>query len=122
MVRPNIIVNMKTVYIRFLAAALAVDSLSEFGNVDETAKQLLNIIALRHAQGKAITVSEAMELNTIASPATIHRKLDVLLDVGLIKQFFIGKNRRKRYLEPTKVANKYFDSLGELMKQALLSS
>jgi hypothetical protein len=75
---------MSNNYLRFLALAQAIDLSTEFADVDEAAKQLLIYIALRHSQGKSITVTEAMGLKAIASPATIHRKLDVLLKVGLI--------------------------------------
>lgn len=66
---------------------------------------LLNEIAVRNLEGKTITVTEAMTISTIASPATIHRKLDELRDVGLIEQIFEGKNRRTKFLVPTKTAN-----------------
>ena len=43
-----------------------------------------------------------MTLNNIVSPATLHRKLDELREGGLIEQSFEGKNRRTKYLVPTK--------------------
>ncbi len=114
---------MKNVYLRFLALSNAINGASaQLSTVDQTAKQLLQVIALRHEQGKAMTVTEAMEMASIASPATIHRKLDDLRESGLIEQTFEGKNRRTKYLVPTKVADKYFASLGEMMKQTLTSA
>jgi DNA-binding MarR family transcriptional regulator len=115
--------KMKNVYLRFLALSNAINGAStQLSKVDQTAKQLLQVIALRHEQGKAMTVSEAMEMASIASPATIHRKLDDLRESGLIEQTFVGKNRRTKYLVPTKVADKYFTNLGEMMKQTLTSA
>ena len=90
-------------------------------DIDETAKQLLNVIARHHAQGKALTVTEAMALSSVASPATIHRKLDDLREVGLIEQIFEGKNRRTKYLVPTQAADKYFSNLGDVIKQTFAS-
>ena len=60
-------------------------------SVDEVAKQLLNTIALRHADNKPLTVTEAMTMGAIASPATLHRKIDDLREAGLIEQVFEGK-------------------------------
>lgn len=63
-----------------------------------------------------------MSLSSIASPATIHRKLDDLREAGLIEQTFEGNNRRTKYLSPTSLANSYFSSVGEVMQKALLAS
>ncbi len=114
---------MKNLYLRFLSLANAIDgSATQLSNVDETAKQLLHVIALHHAQGKALTVTDAMAMASIASPATIHRKLDDLRESGLIAQTFEGKNRRTKYLVPTKVADKYFANLSKVMEQAAVSA
>ena len=83
--------------------------------VDETARYLLQLIALKHSQGQALTVTDAMAMSTVASPATIHRKLDTLREAGLIAQTFEGKNRRTKYLVPTPAADAYFAKLGEVM-------
>ncbi|WP_310610167.1 hypothetical protein [Limnohabitans sp.] len=111
---------MKEIYLRFLALANVMDGKSvQLSAIDETAKQLLNVIASHHAQGKPMTVTQAMALSSLASQATIHRKLDDLREVGLIEQVFEGKNRRTKYLVPTNSANEYFSNLGLLMKQSL---
>jgi DNA-binding MarR family transcriptional regulator len=60
-----------------------------------------------------------MALDSIASPATIHRKLDQLRELGMIDTVFEGKNRRTKYLVPTKAAHDYFDQVGQVMKQVL---
>ena len=115
--------DMNQMYIRFLnlTQALSADS-AHLDHLDETAKYLLNVIAANSANGKALTVSQAMSLNSVASPATLHRKLDTLLEHGLIEQKFEGKNRRTKYLVPTKLADKYFSNLGSAMMQALSTS
>ena len=111
---------MKDIYLRFIALANAIEGKSEaLPAIDATAKQLLNVIAVCHVQGRSMTVTDAMSLNSIASPATLHRKLDDLRESALIEQVFEGKNRRTKYLVPTQVADNYFARLGLLMKQAL---
>jgi DNA-binding MarR family transcriptional regulator len=114
---------MKEIYLRFIALSQALEgSSSQVSSVDETAKQLLKVIASKHSQDKTMTVTDAMALTEIASPATIHRKLDDLREAGLIDQVFAENNRRTKYLIPTKDADKHFASLGDVMKQSLASS
>lgn len=92
--------------------------------VDKTARQLLKVIASRHADEKTMTVTNAMAMamNLIASAATIHRKLDDLCETGLIEQSFGINNRRTMYLTPTKAADKYFSSFGQMMKQSTIAA
>jgi DNA-binding MarR family transcriptional regulator len=60
-----------------------------------------------------------MNLGSIASPATLHRKLDALREAGFIEFVFEGKNRRTKYLVPTSNADKYFDKLGDALVIAI---
>ena len=46
--------------------------------IDESAKRLLEVIALSYAQNRPLTVSAAIALTPIASPHTPHRKLGLL--------------------------------------------
>ena len=66
-----------------------------------------------------MTISDAMALVHIASPATIHRKLDLLRDVGLVDTVYEGNNRRTKFLVPTPKAMSHFSGLGQAMQQAL---
>ena len=111
---------MSQLYLRFLRIARAVDTQKTLvKNIDSTALLLLNEIAVEHHNGKNITVTEAMLLSKIASPATIHRKLDELREVGLIEQVFEGKNRRTKYLIPTKEADSYFAKMSKAITNAV---
>jgi DNA-binding MarR family transcriptional regulator len=106
------------IYLRFLNLTQAVAGAGTDAEVDLLALRLLETIALAHAKGKPLTVTKSMELNTIASPATLHRKLDMLREAGLIDQVFEGANRRTKYLSPTKAASQYFDHMGKALEQA----
>ena len=111
---------MNKQYLRFLRLARALNqNKSIVKDVDATAMLLLNEIAIQHLDDKPMTVTEAMLLSNVASPATIHRKLDELRELGLIEQSFEGKNRRTKYLVPTKLANTYFDKMSEAMTGAI---
>ena len=113
---------MSQLYLRFLRIAREVDEQkTPVKNIDSTAMLLLNEIAVQHLDGKNITVTEAMLLSNIASPATVHRKLDELREAGLIEQVFEGKNRRTKYLVPTKEADTYFSKMSKAITSAVNS-
>lgn len=107
---------MKSVYLRFLelANALTADAAKSLVG-DEEAKRLLEIIAIHEMNGEPMHVTEAMHLAHIASPATMHRKLDKLLDAGLVDLVFEGVNRRTKYLVLTNLAKKYFEDMNRVM-------
>ena len=111
---------MSQLYLRFLRIAREVDvQKTPVKNIDSTALLLLNEIAVQHHEGKNITVTQAMLLSNIASPATVHRKLNKLIEVSLIEQVFEGKNRRTRYLIPTKEAESYFAKMSKAITNAV---
>ena len=107
------------IYLRFLHLTQAISGELPTSNVDFSALRLLEAIAVAKAQGSPLTVTNAMELNTLASPATLHRKLDALLEAGLVEQEFEGKNRRTKYLVPTQSASKYFEQMGRALVTAI---
>ena len=82
--------------------------------IDLTAQRLLEIIATCAAH-EALTVTECMELHEIASPATLHRKLDDLRKAGLIYHQYEGENRRTKYLFPTQKALNHFSALSQAL-------
>lgn len=101
-------------YIRLLNLLQGITDLE----IDLVAEKVLDRIALAHANGKPLTITRAMEMHDIASPATIHRKLNMLIEADLIKQDFEGKNRRTKYLTPTVRAEEHFTRLGGIIKSA----
>jgi predicted HTH transcriptional regulator len=111
---------MSKVYLRYLRIALAVDIFNKNSDsIDSTALELLNQIAVHHFENNALTVSQCIALKKIASPATLHRKLDELREAGLIEQVFEGKDRRTKYLVPTKLADAYFAKLSKAIASAV---
>lgn len=101
------------IYLRFLNLTHAVTDQLGQTEVDLLALRLLEAIAIADAKGAHLTVTDAMSLSKIASPATLHRKLDQLREAGLIEQTFSDGNRRTKYLVPTKLAEQYFCKLGK---------
>ena len=103
------------IYIRFINLSQAILGQLVHVSLDLLALRLLEAVAIAHSEGAALTVTDAMALNVIASPATLHRKLKNLLNAKLIEQVFEGKNRRTKYLVPTAQASKYFEQLGNAL-------
>lgn len=100
-------------YLRFLAHSAEITL-----PCDSTAIKLLEVIAACENH-EALTVTDCMEMGDIASPATIHRKLDDLRELGLIEQTYREKNRRTKYLVTTAAARKHFDQLSKAMALAV---
>ena len=111
--------NNSSAYLRFLNLTDAVNDQLGQTEVDLLALRLLEAIAIADAKGAHLTVTDAMALREIASPATMHRKINTLLDAGLITLAYEGKNRRTKYLVPTARAAKHFERLGNAMVTAL---
>lgn len=110
-------------YHQFLQNATAIDdSYEAIRCIDLIAKKLLEIIAIKHSMGVPMTVTDAMGLFDLASPATLHRKIDMLREAGLIEMIFVGKNRRTKYLGPTDLTNDYFSKMGKAVLETLNSS
>ncbi len=65
---------MQNAYLRFLKFVNKLDETHPVGDVDSTARELLDVISISHSDGHALTVTSAMKLNFLASPATIHKK------------------------------------------------
>lgn len=106
------------VYLRFLNLLHTLEGAGQMPDIDADSRKLLELIALKHNQQNPLTISEAMALGHIASPATIHRKLDVLRESGMIYSAYEAGNRRTKFLRPTDQAYDYFNTLGSFIGQA----
>lgn len=84
--------------------------------LDQTAVRVLEAIALAEHAGNPLTVTEAMQLSVIASPATLHRQIDKLVDGEWVERRHLEPNLRTKYLFPTVQARRYFDRRRKLME------
>ena len=111
---------MKQIYLRYLVLAEALRKSSiDLSGIDDVGKKLLETIAIRSAQGQPLVVTQTMELSEIASPATIHRRIAILLKAGLIQVRQTEQNQKIKFLVPTQLSIDYFDKLGKLMASAI---
>jgi DNA-binding MarR family transcriptional regulator len=106
-------------YLRFIGLVNAFQKDAGIGAIDPTALRLLEVITQFHAVGNPLKVTEAMALSEIASPATMHRKIEALKSQGYVETEFHGDNRRAQYLMPSKQGLSYLDALGNAMLQAV---
>ena len=87
--------------------------------LDAAAMRLLELIALDHLNLRPSSESGLTEIKSIGSVATVRGNIRLLVDLGLIEQFFIGANKGTKYLKPTKMAIDYLASVGQSMMKAV---
>jgi len=113
---------MTNFYVRFLKIAAALETYHhKHKDISPTATLLLNEIAIKDFDEQPLTVSQAMELYALGSPANLHRKIYELHEAGMIEFRSVGKNRRTKYLFLTQVAKDYFQINSDAMLKALES-
>ena len=82
-------------------------------DLDHNEIKLLNEVALAIMSNQPLTVSKALEIQEIASPATIHAAMKRLV----VKQMLVqipSKDSRTKYLELTKLGLKRYSELSEI--------
>lgn len=87
----------------------------KYPELGATHLHLLERIGMRDGENKPLTVTEAMKLATVASPATIHRLMDDLEFVGFIRKFHARGNIRTKYLILGKKGWMYFRKVAKEM-------
>jgi hypothetical protein len=108
---------LASAYLRLIQVVHRLESQGPFQRLDAETVRLLEIITVAHVEGQSMTVSGAMQLSQIASPASIHRKLEQLRIANLITHEFNEGNRRTKYLAPTVLALKHFETLSQEMQR-----
>jgi predicted transcriptional regulator len=90
---------MPNVYLKFLQNIAALEPIQfKYKDLSPTAILLLNEIAVKDFEDQPLKVTQAMGFNALGSPANLHRKLDELLDAGMISFSYNGNNRRTKYI------------------------
>ncbi len=97
----------------------AFESKQPFSRIGIDAMKLLEHIALQHATGQPLTVSQAMRLNSIASPSSIHKKIEKLRGEDLINHQFATANRRTKYLMPSNYALKLLAEMNHTLQNGI---
>lgn len=87
-------------------------------HISSSALALFVVIALQHANGHALTISDAMSLKRMGSSATLHKRIDDLREANMICVTFKNKNRRTKYLSPSEKGDRYLKFMGQLIRTA----
>ncbi len=103
-------------YLRLVKVVLSMENQGPFKGLDQASIKLLEVIALGELEGTPLQVTKAMELKHIASPASIHRKLEALRAQGLIDHVYEEGNQRTKFLRPTELALGHYAQISQEMK------
>jgi hypothetical protein len=79
---------MMNSYVTFLEYKLVLEAKQKRNAVDPKCEKFLEHIVVSFFRGHALTVTQAMGLNQIGSPATLHRKITELIHKGWISTGF----------------------------------
>jgi hypothetical protein len=108
-------------YMRFLQLARSVQQLPDGPNLDANEKALLEEIALSSFEDRVMTVREAIGLNHLGSPATLHKRIMRLRHKNLLKTFNQPEDKRAKYLIPTDQTIAMFGDFGKKMNSAFVT-
>jgi len=111
---------MPNLYLKFLQNIASLEPIQlKHKELSPTAILLLNEVAVKDFEQCPLTVTQAMGFNALGSSANLHRKINELLDAGMISLEHVGTNRRTKYLLITQVAYDYFKINSNAMFKAL---
>lgn len=103
------------IYLQFLELATALREGPNGDALEPVDIQILQELVLCWRRGAPLHVREAMHLSNIASPATLHKRIKKLRDLGLITAARNDTDARSRSLVPTDLALKHFSELGSTL-------
>ena len=113
---------MPNLYLKFLQNIASLEPIQlKHKDLSPTAILLLNEIAVKDFEQYPLNVTQAMEFYELGSPATLHRKINELLNAGMIEFRSVGKNRCTKYLFLTQAARDYFQIKNDAMLKAVQS-
>ena len=102
-------------YFRFLQLAQTFQAGTSALDANERA--LLEAVALRWFEESPMTVREAIALDHLGSPATLHKRISRLREKDMLVAFNQEGDRRAKYLIPSEKTLAQFAELGGNMKK-----
>ena len=112
--------DLQEIYFRFLHLFRAIESMPGFPKLDNVERELLDELVVSWRADKRLLVSDAIALSKIGSPATLHARLKNLRQAGMI-EYSSDTDARKKYIEPTDKALKYFSQISDCMAKATVA-
>ena len=113
--------ELQDVYFRFLNLFRTIEALPGFPALDAIERALLDELSSKWESGEMMLVSQAISLSEIGSPATLHARLKKLHRQGMI-EYCTDADARKKYIQPTEIALKYFSQISACMAKAALAT
>lgn len=107
-------------YLRFLQLTQAVQQLPDGAVMDANETALLDAVMLRWYENRPMTVREAISLEQLGSPATLHKRITRLRAKEMLTTFNQEGDRRAKFLVPTARTIEYFNRLGRSIQQVQL--
>ena len=105
-------------YFRFLQVARTLTD-SQGTVLSANHRALLEAVVLAWHEGNPLSVRQAISLESLGSPATLHKRLATLRSAGLLEEISVEGDRRTKLLGPTAQALSYFAQLGDAMATPL---
>ncbi|WP_250517390.1 hypothetical protein [Caballeronia sp. INDeC2] len=105
-------------YFRFLNLSHAMHALPSAPKLDAGEIRLLEALATSWHAGHALTVKETMSLPIGGAPATLHRKLTRLKNLGLVSMDEKADDMRAKTVSPTRSALDYFEKIAACFDEA----
>ena len=110
--------SLLNAYFRFLQVARTLTDAQETA-LSANHRALLEAVVLAWHEGNPLSVRQAISLESLGSPATLHKRLATLRSAGLLEEISVEGDRRTKLLGPTAQALSYFAQLGDAMAQPL---
>jgi hypothetical protein len=104
-------------YFRFLQLAKTFQADPSTATMDANERILLDAVALCWFEDRPMTVREAIALDYLGSPATLHKRISRLRKKDMLVAFNQEGDRRAKYLIPTEKTLKMFAELGGNMQK-----
>ena len=114
--------QLSNTYLRFLHQVHRVTKKGRLTDLEPVCSRLLDEIAIQEHGGSPLTVTALMGLSHIASPATLHRKMQRLLQDDLIQLNVDSENRRSKFVVLSKRGHRRYDLLSTLMSDTYESA
>jgi DNA-binding MarR family transcriptional regulator len=108
---------MKALF-KYHKLAESVDAQPSFKGLDPVQIEILMAIGTSRLNDQMLTVSNILEMTELASPATLHGRLKELRTRGFI-EIVSGQDNRFKFLQPSDLANEYFNALDRCIRKAV---
>lgn len=105
-------------YLRFLNLAKALEDMPTFPSLDAVETGLLNACSISWYEGRKLATMEALEAMPEISQRTKHSRLKKLTEKGMVRVEPDEYDARIKYIVPTPLAQKYYETLGKFLAKS----